>query len=262
MAISDLVATVAQVRCFKEGRQQANASGFFYIHSDRLYFITNRHVAIKEEDEYFPDELQLKLHTNPSDIRQNETLSLRLYDDAGKPLWLEHPIRGKEIDVAAVPIDGSLVKSFFVRSFSSADHIPQDVSIPIGEDVLVLGYPMGFHDTLHNLPIVRNAIMASVYPVPFEGKPIILIDSRLHRGTSGSPVLTKPTQMVRRADGSTSVLSGPVSFLVGVHSATVDVLGRDPEQDEPLGLNVVWFASLIPEIIMQGSAQRPPAASG
>lgn len=255
MPISDLVATVAQVRCFKQGRQQGTASGFFYIHADRLYFITNRHVVIKEEDKYFPDELQLRLHTNSNDIRQNEILSLRLYDDEGKPQWLEHPIRGKTIDVVVVPLDGELVKSrFFIRAFSATDQIPQDVDISIGEDVLVIGYPMGFHDMLHNLPLVRNAILASVYPVPFEGKPIILIDSRLHSGTSGSPVLTKSTQMVRRTDGSTSFLSKPVSFLVGVHSATVDVLDRDPERDEPLGLNVVWFASLIPEIIMQGSA--------
>lgn len=254
MPISDLVAKVAPVRCFKEGSQQATASGFFYLYDDRLYVITNRHVVIKEEDNYFPDELQLSLHTNPNNIRQNATLSLRLYNKSGKPSWLEHPVGRKEIDVVAIPLDIEQVKSrFFIKTFSSKEHIPQDVEIQIGEDVLVVGYPLGFHDMLHNLPIVRNAIMASVYPVPFEGKPIILIDSRLHRGTSGSPVLTKPRQMVRRANGSTSMLSRPVSFLVGVHSATVDILNRDPEQDEPLGLNVVWFASLIPEIIMQGS---------
>jgi len=255
MAISDLVARVAPVRCFKEGRQQGTASGFFYVHGDSLYFVTNRHVVIKAEEDFFPDELVLTLHTNPNDIRQNGTLSLRLYDD-GEPLWLEHPIGGKEIDVVALSVNGEQVESrFFVRAFSAADHISQDVDISIGEDVLVIGYPMGFHDVMHNLPLVRNAIMASVYPVPFEGKPIILIDSRLHRGTSGSPVLTKPTQMIRRTDGSTSMLGQPVSFLVGVHSATVDVLDRDPEQDEPLGLNVVWFASLIPDIVMQGSAR-------
>lgn len=255
MPISDLVATVAPVCCIREGSQQATASGFFYVHADRLYFITNRHVVIKEEDNYFPDELQLRLHTNPKDIRQNEILSLRLYDNRDRPQWLEHPTGGKEIDVVAIPVDSKQVKPrFFIKEFSSKDHIPQDVDIPIGEDVLVVGYPIGFHDTLHNLPILRKAIMASVYPVPFEGKPIILIDSRLHRGTSGSPVLTKETNMIRHTNGSTAILAGAVSFLVGVHSATVDVLGRDPRRDEPLGLNVVWFASLIPEIIEQGSA--------
>jgi len=255
MPISDLVARVAQVRCLKEGNQLATGSCFFYAQADGLYLITNRHVIIKEEDKYFPDEIKLRLHTNPNDIRQNEDLSLPLYDHAGKPVWLEHPTGGKKIDVVAISIDSELIESrFFVRTFSTADLIPKDVEISIGEDILVLAYPMGFHDVVHNLPLVRNAIMASVYPVPFNGDPLILIDSRLHRGTSGSPVLTKPTQMIRRADGSTSFLGGPVTFLVGVHSAAVDIVSRDPERDEPLGLNVVWFASLIPEIITKGSA--------
>lgn len=255
MPISDLTAVVASVHCFKEERQLATATGFFYLHDDKLYFITNRHVIIQEESSYFPDGVQLKLHINPQDIRQNKVLKLPLYDHANKPLWLEHPVGAKEIDVVALPMDSELVKSrFFVRALSITDQIPENIEISIGEDVLVLGYPLGFHDTLHNLPIIRNATIASVYPVPFEGNPIILIDSRLHRGTSGSPVLTKPTQMVRRADGSTSLITKPVSFLLGVHSAAVDILGRDSEQDEPLGLNAVWFASLIPEIITQVSS--------
>ncbi len=255
MPISDLVARVAQVRCFKKECQQATASGFFYVNEDRFYFITNRHVVIKEEDNYFPDEIQLILHTNPNDIRQNATLSLHLYDDAGRPSWLEHPTKRKEIDVVALPLDSERVRShFFIRAFSSVNHIPQDVEISIGEDVLVVGYPLGFYDTLHNLPLVRNAIMASVYPVPFEGRPYILIDSRLHEGTSGSPVLTKTTDMIRRTDGSTSIPPQPIQFLVGVHSASIDTLNRDPVFDEPLGLNLVWFASLITEIITQTTA--------
>jgi hypothetical protein len=39
MPISDLVVTVAQVRCFREGEQQGIASGFFYLHEENFYFI-------------------------------------------------------------------------------------------------------------------------------------------------------------------------------------------------------------------------------
>jgi S1-C subfamily serine protease len=253
MPISELTATVTHVRCFKKGKQRGVASGFFYVHADNLYLITNRHVVIKEEDDYFPDELRMRLHTNPNDIRQNDDYSIALYDNQ-KPLWLEHPVGRRHIDVIAFPLDTSQIKlRFFVIAYSASDHIPQNVDISIGEDVLVVGYPLGFHDTLHNLPIVRNAVLASVYPVPFQGNPILLIDARLHRGTSGSPVLTKPTSILHHTDGSTDMLNKTVTFLVGVHSATFDIEGRDPEQDEPLGLNAVWFASLIPEIITQSS---------
>lgn len=255
MAISELVATVTQVRCYHGRRELGCASGFFYVRDDRLFLITNRHVTIDEEKDHFPDELRLRLHTDPNDIRVNDELRVSLYDTESNAVWLEHPVGQRHFDVVALPLDTEYVRSrFFVKAFSVSDHIPDNVDIAVGEDVLVTGYPLGFHDELHNLPIVRNAILASVYPVPFEGHPIVLIDSRLHSGTSGSPVLTKATNILRYTDGSTRVLNRSVSFLVGVHSATFDIPDRDPEKDEPLGLNVVWFASLIPEIINQRRA--------
>lgn len=193
----------------------------------------------------------MRLHLTSTDIRQNDDFSLSLYDTSSNPIWLEHPQSRARVDVVAVPLDAEYMRArFFARSFTSENLIPADVEIGIGEDVLVLGYPMGFYDRVHNLPIIRSATLASVYPVPFSGDPFVLIDSRLHRGTSGSPVLTKPTQMLRRQDG-TSILSTPISFLLGVHSAIVDIRDRNPEQDEPLGLSVVWFAKLIQEIISQ-----------
>ena len=93
--------------------------------------------------------------------------------------------------------------------------------------------------------------MASVYPVPFRGNPYVLIDARLHSGTSGSPVVTKPTNLIMRTDGSGAITNRFVRYLVGVHSATLDVTDRDSKRDEPLGLSVAWFASLIQEIIVR-----------
>lgn len=249
MSIDELIATVAPVRSLKSGRAIASASGFFYVHSDDLYFVTNRHVLVDEDEDYYPDSIELRVHTDTADVRKNADYTVSLYDSKGQPLWHEHPKGGREIDVVAIPLDKRGVTSrFFVKAFSPQDSIPSDVRIGIGEDVLVIGYPLGFYDRIHNLPIVRGAILASIYPVPFEGKPYVLIDSRLHSGTSGSPVLTKPSHMIQRGD-ATNLMAQPISYLVGVHSATLEVQDRDPTLDEPLGLNVVWFESLIQEII-------------
>ena len=255
MAISELTAVVAHVRCFRAGRRVASASGFFYEHARRLYLVTNRHVVVDEEDDHYPDELRLRLHTTQGDLRCNADHSIALHDQEGRPIWLQHPSQGETIDIVAIPLDEDQITSrFFVKALRPANHVPQDVTVPIGQDVLVIGYPLGFHDTVHNLPIVRNALMASVYPVPFEGRPLVLIDARLHRGTSGSPVLTKATNVILRTDGGGSITDRFVHFLIGVHSATLDLPGRDPKRDEPLGLNAVWFASLIPEIIAQSGS--------
>ena len=250
MPIDNLVTRVVPITSFKKGEPISLATGFFYRHEDKLYLITNRHNVVNEEKEYFPDELKLRLHVNKNDISQNELFPLPLYGREGKPVWFEHPTSGNEIDVIALLLDMKLIESsYFISTFNKTDQIPEQVEIPIGEDVLVLGYPLGYYDTLHNLPLVRDAILASVYPVPFKGKPYVLIDSRLHRGTSGSPVITKLKQMHHHKTGITMMATKPVSFLVGVQSANLDVSSRDPEKDEPLGLSIVWLASLITEIL-------------
>src|SRR5262249_16233321 len=147
-----------------------------------------------------------------------------------------HPIGGKNVDVIAIPVDKERVLSkFVIRRLGPANQIPDKVRVSIGADVQVIGYPLGVYDDVHNLPIVRNASMASIYPVPFRGNPCVLVDARLHSGTSGSPVMTKPTTTVSHEDGSLNIYNTPVTYLLGVHSATLDLKGRDPRQHEPLG---------------------------
>jgi len=250
MPISDLVAVVTQIRCLRAGATVGVGSGFFYEHEGAPYLVTNRHVLIDEKKNHRPDALALRLHTDSNDIRKNADLNLPLYAASGSPFWREHPRHGPAVDVVALPLDGAAVrKRFFIKALGTSTHIPADVDISIGEDLQVIGYPLGFHDQLHNLPIIRSATLASVYPVPFQGHPYVLIDARLHSGTSGSPVMTKPTSILRKTDGSTAMLAGAATYLLGVHSASLDLTTRDPAEDEPLGLNLAWFASLIPEVI-------------
>jgi hypothetical protein len=243
------VFTVASIRCFRENKEIGQATGFFYYFNG-LYLITNRHVLIDEKEDYYPDEIKLLLHKKDN-VKRSKVLPISIYNAEGGKNWLEHPKFGEKIDVIALPINAEkLGADFYCKSFCMHDNIPSDIDLSIGDDVLALGYPLGFRDTIHNLPIARNATVASVYPIPFEEKPGFLIDSRLHSGTSGSPVLTKLMDSIRTTDGSfVRLFDETRRFFLGVHSETLDVLDRDPDKDEPLGLNFVWFAYLIPEII-------------
>ena len=98
------------------------------------------------------------------------------------------------------------------------------MGVSIGDDLLVIGYPLGIRDTKHKTPIIRSAIMASVYPLPFDGMPYFLIDSFLHEGTSGSPVLLKPSTVNRYINrGAELNLDRISSFekkLIGIHSGS------------------------------------------
>lgn len=250
MALNNPEFAVAPVRCYKANKEIDEATGFFY-YLNGLYFITCRHVVIEEEKDYYPDEIRLLLHKQDNKV-QNKMFSIPLYSSDDEQLWLEHPQYGKEVDVVAIPIEKEDFSSqFYIKCFFHQNNIPSHIDLS-GEEVIVIGYPLGFRDTIHNFPIFRNATIASVYPISFEGKPRFLIDSRLHRGTSGSPVITKAMNTIRTTSGDIIRKLPPPRFFLGVHSETVETLDRDPNKDEPLGLNFVWFAYLIPEIIQAG----------
>lgn len=130
-----------------------------------------------------------------------------------------------------------------IKAFSQINLPPKDLILALGDDLLILGYPLGFYDDLLNLPIVRSASIASVYPTPFRGNPYFLVDSRVFQGNSGSPVILKPTNYLVRKTG-TSLLAGKVIFLVGVLSHTWPIY----EGNEHLGLNAVWFSYLVEKL--------------
>lgn len=63
--------------------------------------------------------------------------------------------------------------------------------VEVGSPLLIVGFPLGFHDTLHHLPVVRHAAIASSFGVRFQGHGYFLTDARTHRGTSGAPVVMR-----------------------------------------------------------------------
>jgi hypothetical protein len=250
--IPSLAFSVAQLECFKGSGLIARATGFFYAADGDIYLVTNRHVVRDERTKYYPDKLKLRLHTDASDIRKNGVYVAPLYDRAGRPCWLEHPAYGAGVDVVVLPMNASRLRSeFVVTPFGPSSHIPEDVAIQVGEDVVVMGYPLGLHDVEYNLPLVGRGTLASFYPSPFEGHPYFLMECSLHAGCSGSPVLTKPGGVLQARGATFNLYLSPGIYLLGVSSARVE---KAPRRDEEApGLNAVWFTYLIGEIISQES---------
>ena len=228
-----------------------NATGFFYMHEDFLYLVTSRHVVLNEASDHRPDRLQLSLHTNHNDLSQRAQLSIPLYKN-GIPQWYQHPQHANHADVVAVAVnDPQVLNEHTLATFSSEEIVNTGCPMPLGQNVLILGFPLGFHDTVHNLPIVRSATIASSFSHPFKGEPYFLTDARLHRGMSGSPVVAK-LQCLDDKDFDQE----PKWRLLGVHSSSLDVSDRDPKQDEKLALNTTWYASLLPEMIPGSNLAR------
>ena len=66
-----------------------SATGFFYCHENKFYLITNRHVAVEEEEGYFPNIFKIIIHNSRTMQRSIREIELPLYDEYMNPVWYE-----------------------------------------------------------------------------------------------------------------------------------------------------------------------------
>ena len=239
--IDTLMLTATRVLTYEGQQPLTNASGFFFERGERLFLITSRHVLFDEPSGHFPDRVVIDLHTDPDNMAESTGFSIPLYQN-GNSLWRQGLDTAGEIDVAAIEIiRTALPETVEYRAFTS-NHLHDPLEhVEIGTALLVVGFPLGFHDTLHHMPVVRHAIVASPFALRFQGKGYFLTDARTHRGTSGASVVSHSTTQ--------DPLLGDLPWkLMGVHSARLDVGIRDLEIDEALGLNIAWFADILPTL--------------
>jgi S1-C subfamily serine protease len=232
--IEPLLLTTTSVSTFEDGRALTGATGFFFQRDDRLYLVTSRHVVFDKPTNHFPNRIEMELHTDAGNLTRSVRLSVLLYRD-GKSIWRQGKDEGGEIDVAVIELDRSVLSADVQIECFTPAHLQRSLDeVEVGSSVLVVGFPLGFHDTLHHLPVVRQAAIASSFGLRFQGEGYFLTDARTHRGTSGAPVV------LRNAQG------GKLPWkLLGVHSSRMDMGSRDQDLDESLGLNCAWYADIL-----------------
>ena len=237
--IDSLLLTAARINTFELDRGLTHASGFFFERDERLYLVTSRHVLIDKPSSHFPNRIEIELHTDADDLGKSVGLSVLLYED-GKSQWHQGEDTAGEIDIALLELDrAALPKEAVFRAFTPAHIQSAAGTVEVGTSVLIVGFPLGFHDTLHHLPVVRQAVVASAFGMRFQGQGYFLTDARTHRGTSGSPVV------LRDQTGALGKAEKLPWKLLGVHSASLDMKDRDRVQDETLGLNCAWYADML-----------------
>lgn len=236
--VDSLLLTVAPVFTFERQRPLTNASSFFFERDGRLFLVTSRHVMIDEPSKHFPDRIEIELHTDPDNMAESTRFSIPLYRD-GKSVWRQGLDTGGEVDVAVIEIERAALPETTVYCAFTPRHLygPLD-HVEVGAKLLMVGFPLGFHDTLHHMPVVRHAVIASSFGLRFQGKGYFLTDARTHRGTSGAPV-------VMRVHERESMRRDLPWILLGIHSTRLDVGTRDVSLDEVLGLNCAWYSDIL-----------------
>jgi len=240
VTIEAILLNVVPIATYDGSQHLTNATGFFFERDGRMFLVTSRHVMVDPSSGHYPDRVTIELHTDAENVAETTGFSIPLYRD-GQSLWRQGQDDAGGIDVAAIEIDRpALPETAVFRCFTPRHLLSAHEHVEIGSALLILGFPLGFHDLLHRIPVARQATVASSFGLRFQGQGYFLTDARTHRGSSGSPVVLR----TERPHPGRDDLDLPWKLL-GVHSSRLDVTGREVSQDEALGLNCAWYADIL-----------------
>lgn len=168
------------------GKDMRQATGFVIKRDGKAYLVSNGHVFSgrhpwTRETDHCPDAVRFK-YWCPG---QNPILAdyRAVLHANGNPKWLEHPVHGARVDVAALPLD-----DFDAIPIETYDPWrPMHFELGVGDDVTIVGFPFGVNTS--SLAIWTRASIASEYDADYEDLPMYLVDARTRSGQSGSPVI-------------------------------------------------------------------------
>ncbi len=192
--IDSILLTAARIVTFDNQRSLTNASGFFFERGERLFLVTSRHVLVDAPSRHQPNRIEIELHTREGDLGRSIGFSVPLYRQ-GKSQWRQGTDSGGEIDIAMIELERDAMPASSVLQAFTPEHL-QDSQAPVrvGSSLLVVGFPLGFHDTLHHLRCAGGHRVRLRHALPGPG---LLPDRRTH-----------PSRHQRRAGGDARPVVG------------------------------------------------------
>lgn len=227
------------------------ATAFFWRSGGRTHLVSNWHVFSGREpisgqpkDQKYgavPDTLQVRGVTKDN---PNEPFSVTvpLTDHKGMSLWWQHKTFGQRADLAVLELDRTLGNADQLGRIPCLNEVPQVTNMitRVGQDVFVLGFPLGIMKT-GTFPIWKRASIATEFDFPINDMPCFLIDTATREGMSGAPVIQRTDAYHQQGGGQ--ILAGPiVTQILGIYS------GRYVGELGEAQLGIVWKRELIEDI--------------
>jgi hypothetical protein len=220
---------------FTDGRQE-QGSGFFYFEFapevekkegphwstvTHMYVVTAKHVIQPERLDRIVT-FSYAVRIGEGDHVAWHQLHLNKHELESRL----HICKDKKIDVAVVDVSDQLtpeIKALLtqraqVLGFRGTDSTQfpsnnKDLEIQPGDDVVVIGYPLGIYDVFNKLPILKTGLLNTPLGMHFNGMDAFLIDYKYYEGSSGSLIISKPTHFGLRNGTLMSSVSRQYLFL-------------------------------------------------
>lgn len=250
-------------------------TGFFYQQLDekeslkekqwckieKTFLITNRHVVLgrKNEKEFIPTALTFNLRRYDNEHFLWEPITLTTEDLLERARF--HP--NQKVDICAIYVLDLLTdklkdgKDYLQWCAVSKDNFPGEnkIHVDVTSSAVVVGYPCGFYDETNKFPTVKYGIIASRWGLPFNGNPYFLIDAKLFPGSSGSIVLSEPTNIMADSGSVFQNTEKQFAFL-GVfsgepfqQSTSIEIDDMEIIRKSGFNVGIVWYGQLIEDII-------------
>jgi hypothetical protein len=175
-----------------------------------------------------------------------------------------HLCQKDEIDVAVIEVTDDLTAEmkkplgershFLAFNGAGSEEFPgkSPIEVQPGDDVIVIGYPLGFYDQFNKLPVLKTGLLNTPIGLHFNGLDAFLIDFRYYEGSSGSLIITKPTHFGVDNENRIQYSSDRRYVFLGVYEGE-----WYRNEDKPLkaDLGLGWYYYNIEEAI-----KNPPTA--
>ena len=245
----------------------SEATGFFWSGlldgRPALWLVSNWHVfcgrhihfphAALSKDGAIPNRIKFQvLKLKPNNVVEIHHQFADLYRPDRIAIWYQNPLKSN-VDVGVLGLGPGLTE-FAVGGIN--ERARHDMKIEIGDDVFVLGYPLGFAHFMSTPIWKRGSIASEPHAETPESKNRIVIDATTRSGMSGAPViLRQKTHYI--SESGVLVQHHNASRLLGFYSsrpAFRDVLlsSVDGIEDRRAELGYVYKSGVIYDTIVKG----------
>ncbi len=254
---------------FSDDDRPVDGSGFFYIEFSpdeakatgprwrtitHVYVVTAKHVI------------------QPGRIKQLVSLTYAVRVESGDHVdWHRFSLDGKEvgkrlhlckkdeIDVAVVDVTDALTGAGMKELLAERAHVlspngansdefpgKSPIEVQPGDDVIVIGYPLGFYDQFNKLPVLKTGLLNTPVGLRYNGLDAFLLDFKYYEGSSGSLIISKPTHFSFTKEGAFQTSTSRLYVFLGVYQGE-EYWNEDKTYRPDLGIG--WYYYNVDEAI-------------